>query len=75
MVAQARCEHHLRVVARRAVAAQRIVADQVGAPLHSAGIHVHEQGRVSSHDDDVAVAFQARHERGIAERGAEVRRR
>ena len=43
VISQARGEHHLRVVARRPVAIQDIVADQVGTPLHAAGIHIDEE--------------------------------
>ena len=72
MIAQARSEHHLRIVTRRPIAVQGVVADQVGTPLHPAGIHIDEQRRVCRHHHHVAVPFQAGQERGVAQGGAEV---
>ena len=72
MIAQAGREHHLRIIARRAVAIQRVVADQVRSPLHTARVDVHEQRRVGRHDDHITVALHASHKRGIAQRGSEV---
>ena len=65
-------EHHLRVVAGRAVAVEGVVADQVARPLHAAGVDVDEQRRVAGEDDDVAVALHAGHPGGVAEGGAQV---
>ena len=65
-------EHGLRVVAGRAVAGHGVVADQVGLPLHAAGVDVDEERRVGGHDDQVAVALHAGHPRGVAKRRAHV---
>jgi len=53
-------EHLLCVISRRAVAGQRVIADEIGAPLHrtirSVGLaDVDEKGRVAGHHNDVRI--------------------
>ena len=69
-----RGEHDLRPVAGRAVACERVVADEIGGPLHAAGIDIDEQRGVAGHDDQVAVAFEAGEPRRIGKRCFEVGR-
>ena len=43
LVAEVGAEHDLRIVAGRAVAVDRVEADEVAWPLHAAGVDVDEE--------------------------------
>ncbi len=67
-------EHDLRPVAGRAVAREGVVTDEVGRPLHAAGIDVDEERRVAGHDDQIAVALKSCEPGSVSQCGLQVRR-
>ncbi len=68
-VAAAVGEHFLGVVGGGVEAGEGVVADEVGAPLRAAAVHVDQERGVALHDDDVGIVFKAGEEGGIAECG------
>lgn len=73
-VAEILGEHLLSVIGCRSEAADRVVSDQIRAPLAGVDVHVDEQRGVTIHDDDVGVSFQACKPRGIGQCRAKVGR-
>src|ERR1017187_1074114 len=71
IVAMIEAEYFLRLVRGRTITVHRVVADEIGHPLHAAWIHVDEQRRVGRHGNQVGVALHADHKGGIAESGAQ----
>ena len=68
-VAMILAEHLDGVIARRTKDAQRVVTNEVWAPLPGARVDVDEQRGIALHTNEIGVALHSGHPAGVGEGG------